>query len=132
MSEHDEAVERRRRIALAVNVITGGGGTVEEYVAHFSADPRYHVRCETREGTEGLTRTFGRAGSAFPNGIVREVRSSIAEGNRVAVQYVARAVTAKGEEYENEYVKIFEFDENDKITDLWEYLDTGRADRMLH
>jgi nitroreductase len=40
------------------------------------------------------------------------------------VQHVNKARTNKGVDYDNEYVKIFEFDTDGKIVAVWEYMDS--------
>jgi nitroreductase len=40
------------------------------------------------------------------------------------VQHVNRARTNKGVDYENEYVKVFEFAPDGRISSVWEYLDS--------
>lgn len=55
-----------------------------------------------------------------------EVRSMIAEGNRVAAETTARGTLLNGNNYENEYVFIIEVD-GDKVRFLREYMDSDYA-----
>ena len=55
-----------------------------------------------------------------------EIRSMIAEGNRVAVETTARGPLLNGNHYENEYVFIIEVD-GDTVRHLREYMDSDYA-----
>jgi len=55
-----------------------------------------------------------------------EIRSMIAEGNRVAVETTARGTLLNGNHYENEYVFIIEID-GDTVRHLREYMDSDYA-----
>ena len=55
-----------------------------------------------------------------------EVRSKIAEGNRVAAETTARGTLRNGNHYENEYVFIIEVD-GGKVRFLREYMDSDYA-----
>ncbi len=58
----------------------------------------------------------------YPNGTAPEVEAIIAEGDAVAVRLVMRAVTNKGEHYENTYLLWFDL-EDGLVAAQWEILD---------
>jgi ketosteroid isomerase-like protein len=125
-----ESVERNRRTALLVNSMTGAVDD-EEFLSYFNDDPRWHVNRRAMTGRDGLVQLAATVRRVFPNGIEREVRSVVAEGDRVVIQHVNRAVIEPGVAYENEYVKIFEFDPDGRIRAVWEYLDSRHAAEIL-
>lgn len=59
-----------------------------------------------------------------------EIERVIAEGPLVAIQFKMRAITSRGEPYENFYVQFIECRDG-KIAKLWEYCDTLYAARKL-
>jgi ketosteroid isomerase-like protein len=59
-----------------------------------------------------------------------EVGHVLAEGDLVSIDYVLRARTAKGEEYEDHYHPLFELRDG-RITGFWEYIDTQYARRLF-
>ena len=65
-----------------------------------------------------------------PRSISMEVERVIAEGDLVAVQFILRAITAKGEPYESFYHFLFQC-EGGRVKSFWEYVDTQYAQRML-
>ena len=121
---------RNRRVALLVNGLTGTAD-VDEYLSYFNDDPAWHINRRTLQGRAALAGLCETVRRVFPNGLARDVRSTLADGDRVAIQHVNRATTADGRVYENEYVKIFEFDADGRIRAVWEYLDTRYAAEML-
>ena len=86
-----------------------GMSDVEDFLQHFTDDAVWHLNRRRFDGHEGLTQITERARAAFPTGIEREVRSVVADGDRVVIQHTNRATTKDGREYLNEYVKVFEF-----------------------
>jgi len=74
---------------------------------------------------------FGKAQALFqPNSVSIQVRNAIAEGDCVAVEWVARGKSAKGKTYENYYHLMFEV-KNGKIQAVREYVDTLYAKEVL-
>ena len=65
-----EATERNRRIAIAVNAMTGMSDDAS-FVAHFTADAVWHLNRRSIHGHEGLAQISARAREAFPDGIER-------------------------------------------------------------
>ena len=65
-----------------------------------------------------------------PGSLRMDVEHIVAEGDFVAIQFILRAVTARGEPYENFYHHLFECREG-KIAQYWLYVDTQYAQRML-
>jgi ketosteroid isomerase-like protein len=86
----------------------------------------------TYKGKKGIFEEFmGKAGGLFqPNSVSIQVRNAIAEGDLVAVEWIARGKTAKGKNYENYYHLMFEV-KNDKIQAIREYVDTLYAKEVL-
>jgi ketosteroid isomerase-like protein len=86
----------------------------------------------TYKGKKGIFEDFmGKAGGLFePNSVSIQVRNAIAEGDLVAVEWIARGKTAKGKNYENYYHLMFEV-KNDKIQAIREYVDTLYAKEVL-
>ena len=75
----------------------------------------------------------------FGSGFYRDRRSSpdydpmsydfhqiIAEGDFAVSHHTMRTVTASGDDYQNEYVFVFRF-EDGKIGEVWEHLDTAHS-----
>ena len=74
---------------------------------------------------------FGKAVTLFePRSMSIQVRNAIAEGDCVAVEWVARGKSAKGKAYENYYHLMFEV-KNGKIQAVREYVDTLYAKEVL-
>jgi ketosteroid isomerase-like protein len=74
---------------------------------------------------------FGQAVPLFePRSLSIQVRNAIAEGECVAVEWVARGKSAKGKPYENYYHVMFEV-KNGKIQAVREYVDTLYAKEVL-
>ena len=65
-----------------------------------------------------------------PRSLSIQVRNAIAEGDCVAVEWVARGKSAKGKSYENYYHLMFEV-KNGKIQAIREYVDTLYAKEVL-
>jgi ketosteroid isomerase-like protein len=122
--------DRNRRTALEVNGLTGAVDD-DVYLSYFNDDPVWHVNRRSFTGREGLRQLAETVRRVFPNGLEREVRTTVAEGDRVVIQHVNRAITASGAQYENEYVKVFEFDPDGRIRAVWEYLDSRHAAEVL-
>lgn len=78
-------------------------------------------------GKEQLRGMMGGVGDFFPEGLKVRPVSTIAEGNRVAVEAEGGGKTVTGKVYDNRYHFLFEFDEAGKISKLREYMDTGHA-----
>ncbi len=74
---------------------------------------------------------FGKAVPLFePRSLSIQVRNTIAEGDCVAVEWVARGKSAKGKPYENYYHVMFEVKDG-KIQAVREYVDTLYAKEVL-
>jgi ketosteroid isomerase-like protein len=102
-----------------------------EFVAHFTDDAVWHINRRSSQGHVGLAQISARAREAFPDGIEREIRSVVAEGDQVVIQHTNRAMTKDGIDYLNEYVKVFEFAPDGLIRAVWEYLDSRYAVEVL-
>lgn len=86
----------------------------------------------THRGKKVIFEDFlGQAQALFqPNSVSIQVRNAIGEGDLVAVEWVARGKSAKGNPYENYYHLMFEL-KNGKIQAIREYVDTLYAKEVL-
>jgi nitroreductase/ketosteroid isomerase-like protein len=125
-TEHQERIARNRRTAMTVN---DGIGVVddEELLSYFTPEPVWHVNRNRYEGRDGVRRILSFTRQLYPHGLAREMRSVVADEERVVLQHVNRARTNKGVDYENEYAKVFEFAPDGRIAAVWEYLDSRYA-----
>lgn len=117
-------VERNHRNALLVN---SGLGTLddEKLLSYFTADPVWHINRSSYEGRDGVRQIVAFSRMLYPNGLEHEVQSVVADEHRVVIQHVIRAKTNKGVHYKNDYVTLFEFAPDGRISDVWEYLDSA-------
>ena len=86
----------------------------------------------THRGKKGIFEGFlAKAAPLFqPGSLAIDVRNTIAEGDCVAVEWIARGKTAKGKSYENYYHIMFEV-KGGKIQAVREYVDTLYAKEVL-
>jgi len=86
----------------------------------------------THRGKKGIFDGFlAKAAPLFePGSLSIQVQNTIAGGNNVAVEWIARGKTAKGKQYENYYNVVFEVKGN-KIQAIREYVDTLYAKEVL-
>ncbi|MBM4258669.1 MAG: nuclear transport factor 2 family protein [Deltaproteobacteria bacterium] len=86
----------------------------------------------THKGKKGILEGFVmKAAPHFqPGSLSIEVRNTIAEGDFVTVEWIARGKSAKGKTYENFYNVMFEV-KNNKIQTVREYVDTLYAKEVL-
>lgn len=68
---------------------------------------------------------------AFPEGIRFTVSGITAEAQRVAVEAQSEGLHSSGQVYRNEYHFLFVFDDQGKILELKEYMDTERVTDVL-
>jgi ketosteroid isomerase-like protein len=94
----------------------------EQYGQYLTDDPVYHVGQSAHQGREGFAQVARYGTELYPNGTNAEIEAIIAEGDSVAARLVMRAVTNKGEDYENTYLLWFEL-EDGRIARQWEILD---------
>jgi ketosteroid isomerase-like protein len=66
----------------------------------------------------------------YQPGSLHEIEHMVAEGDYVTAQFVMRARTRAGKDYENFYHDLY-WCENGKIKACWEYVDTLYSQRML-
>ena len=64
------------------------------------------------------------------NGIKTEVQCMAAEGDVVFLQFSGKAMTRKGQRYENDFIQVFRFRDG-KICSIAEYLDTALLASIL-
>src|SRR5262249_32550037 len=82
-------------------------------------------------GRQNLLRELPSHTNLYREGsVTMEIENIIAEGDLVDIQYIQRAVTAKGRRYENFYHYLFECQDG-KVKNYWEYIDTLYAQRVL-
>ena len=86
----------------------------------------------THRGKKGIFDGFlAKAAPLFePGSLSIQVQNTIADGNNVAVEWIARGKTVKGKQYENYYNVVFEVKGN-KIQAIREYVDTLYAKEVL-
>ena len=86
----------------------------------------------THRGKKGIFEGFfAKAASFFEPGTMSiSVQNTMAEGDCVSVEWIARGKTAKGKNYENYYNVVFEV-KNGKIQAVREYVDTLYAKDVL-
>ena len=86
----------------------------------------------TYKGKKAILEDFlGQAVPLFvPDTLAIEVRHAIAEGDYVAVEWIARGKSARGGDYENHYHVKFEIKEG-KIQSVREYVATIYAKQVL-
>ncbi len=119
----DTIAERNRKATLAVDE----GLTsldADEVLAYFTDEPFWQVNRHRFEGRDGVRQILGYARALYPHGYEREVRSVLAGPEHVVVQHALRAVTNTGFDYDNEYVKVYDFAPDGRIAGVWEHLDS--------
>ena len=99
----------------------------EKYEHLVEPDAYYKVGHDEHRGHEGFATIAKMSRFLYPNGMKFEITDSIVEGNKVAVQITTRAVTNKGEDYENYYSVHLHFSEEDRIAELYEFTDMAYA-----
>ena len=112
-------------------------GNIEAAKAAFTDDATWWIPGSlpvsgTHRGKKAIFEDFlGQAQTLFqPNSVSIQVRNAIAEGDCVAVEWVARGKSTKGKSYENYYHLMFEV-KNGKIQAIREYVDTLYAKEVL-
>jgi ketosteroid isomerase-like protein len=93
-----------------------------QYEVFLTEEPVYRVGQTEHRGRAGFAQVARYGAELYPNGTNPEIEAMIAEGDAVAVRLVMRAVTNKGEDYENTYLLWFDL-EDGKIARQWEILD---------
>jgi uncharacterized protein len=93
----------------------------DKFLHFMTDDPTWRVFQNERRGRQAIRELAAIAASLYPTGAAREIQAVVSEGDRVVVQSILRAVTNKGEDYENYYVLIFELRDG-RIDTVWEYL----------
>jgi ketosteroid isomerase-like protein len=105
-------------------------GCVAEDVVRYRPRPSAPWGLVTR-GRDNLVKEFRAHTDIYQAGTLTiEIENILAEGPFVSVQYVQRAVTAKGEPYENYYHPLFQCS-NGLVVKCWEYVDTLYSSRTL-
>ena len=86
----------------------------------------------THQGKKGIFEGFIKKAAPFfqPNSLSIQVRNTVAEGDFVTVEWIARGKSAKGKPYENYYNVMFEV-KNGKVQTVREYVDTLYAKEVL-
>jgi ketosteroid isomerase-like protein len=103
---------------------------VAEDVVRYRPRPSAPWGLVTR-GRDNLVNEFRAHTNIYQTGTLAiEIENIIAEGPFVSVQYVQRAITARGEPYENFYHPLFQCADG-LVVKCWEYVDTLYSSRML-
>jgi ketosteroid isomerase-like protein len=124
-SNQQGAIMDNRELVLA---FLEAFGTFEpdKFVHFMTDDPTWRVFQSERRGRQAIAELAAIAAGLYPTGAAREIQAVVSEGDRVVVQSILRAVTNKGENYENYYVLIFELRDG-RIDTVWEYLNSAYA-----
>jgi limonene-1,2-epoxide hydrolase len=93
----------------------------DKFFPFMTDDPTWRVFQSERRGRPAIAELAAIAAGLYPTGAAREIQAVVSEGDRVVVQSILRAVTNRGEDYENYYVLIFELVDG-RIDTVWEYL----------
>lgn len=93
----------------------------DKFLSFMTEQPTWRVFQSERRGRQAIAELAAIAAGLYPTGATREIQAVVSEGDRVVVQSILRAVTNKGEDYENYYVLIFELHDG-RIDTVWEYL----------
>ncbi len=128
---NDAQTVRNRETALKANVLLGTA-EVEEFLSLFAADPVWHLGRRELRGREALAGLTAMSAKIFPHGVARDVRRVVAAADCVVIQHVNRGETAQGVDYENEYAKIYIFDPDGLIREVWEFTDTAYSAKALN
>ena len=85
----------------------------------------------THRGLDAVLDVMRQAFVSFvPGSFKIDVVSTLADGDRAAVEWTARASLSKGGKYENHYAFVFDIQDG-KITARREYADTQYASKVL-
>ena len=130
MTTDVSTTERNRGAALAF-LEAFGSRDPERYLPFLSEDPTWRVFHSERKGRDAIVALGKVAAQLYPSDYAREIQCVIADGDRVAVQSILRAVTNAGLDYENYYVMLFEFAPDGRIDTVWEYLNLVYANERF-
>ena len=98
-----------------------------QYEHMVEADAYYKVAHSEYHGREGFGTVAKMSRFLYPNGLNFEINDMIVEDYKVATRVTTRAVTNKGEDYENYYAVHFLISDEGRIAELYEYTDTAYA-----
>jgi ketosteroid isomerase-like protein len=98
----------------------------DKFLHFMTDDPTWRVFQNERRGRQAIAELADIAATLYPTGAEREIQAVVAEGDWVVVQSILRAITNKGEDYENYYVLIFELRDG-RIDAVSEYLNSAYA-----
>ena len=105
---------------------------------HFTADaewrlPRTSPLHGKLKGAEAITGLFEGAVDDYyqPGSMQYEYHAELADGNFVMMQFTLKAVTANGEDYENDYAILFRL-EGGLIAEVKEFFDTALLFSILN
>ena len=100
-------------------------------LSHMTPDPTWVFWGMPRHGTEGVLSIVKAASELYqPNSMSRTYQGAYEDGDVAILQSTIRAITFKGEDYENRYVMFVHF-EDDKVSKVEEYLDTAYANEKF-
>jgi ketosteroid isomerase-like protein len=82
-------------------------------------------------GREAIHAIQMRAGEIYDVPTMQvEIRNLLADGDWVVLQYLLRCRAANGNDYEQEYVFLFEIRDG-RITTIWDYYDTLQVSQLV-
>lgn len=135
------SIEENRQAVADYFTTVGNGeeGAVQSAVARFADDVTWHIPPSLPNGGAHTGKAAVLAMLGAPGGMALyrpgsmdvEVEATVADGDRVVVPLVLRAVTRRGEPYENRYVFVFRL-VSGRIAEVWEHLDTLHLHRSVH
>ncbi|TGD71060.1 hypothetical protein E4634_19630 [Mangrovimicrobium sediminis] len=79
---------------------------------------------------ETILATIGAFRQLMPAGMQPEIKSTIAQGDKVVVEFVGNGTLVNGDDYSNEYCMVFTLRDG-RICQVNEYFCTILADRVL-
>lgn len=99
--------------------------------AHMAPGGKTWVLGFTPERLARHVRSTNFIAETFPDGVRFDIKASVAEGNRIVVEWDDEAEASTGKHYENNGVSIFTFDDDGRITSYHEYIDPERFFAVL-
>ena len=116
--------EDRKRLALEFLEVMSTRDT-DAVLARMSEAPGWTFFSQTFPGPEGVRAILQASSELYqPDSHTRTIHAIYADGETVIVKTSLRAVTFKGEDYENLYILILHF-EGDRIRHVEEFMDTA-------
>lgn len=123
------SIERNRQLAneffarFTANDIPGALETLSDDATWWIAGKRGSSSAAGTHGKDQIARIFHAMNAKLKNGLAMTVKSSVAEGDKVALEVESRGELINGRVYNNEYHTLMTIADG-RITEVREYLDT--------